>query len=206
MACTRNGCSLNRANRYGPSPRSGLAVYPPINSHSFQAPAGYGERPSHPIVPLSNPAWRYLLVEDKSLRLRVPTFTTAGTRVWIISHVARYKQFILAIVLATVVASVLSAAIPSLTGLAFNEVLRSQPDAGYLSDPGPGAGGRGAGAGGDGPGSALRRRVPGQALPARRARRAVRQPARQEPDLPQPPAGRRHHGARHQRCAPAQRT
>ena len=44
----------------------------------------------------------------------------------------RYKRFILAIVLATVVASVLSAAIPSLTGLAFNEVLRSQPDAGQL--------------------------------------------------------------------------
>jgi ATP-binding cassette subfamily B protein len=51
---------------------------------------------------------------------------------WIISHVARYKRFILAVVVATLGASVLSAAIPSLTGLAFNEVLRPQPDAGQL--------------------------------------------------------------------------
>src|SRR5690349_5696643 len=51
---------------------------------------------------------------------------------WIIPHVARYKRFILSVVLATLVGSVLSAAIPSLTGLAFNEVLRPQPDAGQL--------------------------------------------------------------------------
>jgi ATP-binding cassette subfamily B protein len=46
--------------------------------------------------------------------------------------VARYKRFIGAVVVATLGASVLSAAIPTLTGLAFNEVLRPQPDAGQL--------------------------------------------------------------------------
>ena len=39
---------------------------------------------------------------------------------------------------------------------------------------------------------------------ARQPRRAVPQPAGQEPDLPRPAAHRRHHGARHQRRAHAQ--
>ncbi len=60
------------------------------------------------------------------------SYNRRDTVSWIISHVARYKRFILSVVLATLVASVLSAAIPSLTGLAFNEVLRPQPDAGQL--------------------------------------------------------------------------
>jgi ATP-binding cassette subfamily B protein len=59
-------------------------------------------------------------------------YNRRGTVPWIISHVARYKRFIGAVVVATLGASVLSAAIPTLTGLAFNEVLRPQPDAGQL--------------------------------------------------------------------------
>ncbi len=51
------------------------------------------------------------------------------------------------------------------------------------------------------PGAQLRVRVPGATRRAGRARRALRQPAGQEPDLPRPAAHRRHHGARHQRRA-----
>ena len=51
------------------------------------------------------------------------TYNRRGTVPWIISHIARYRGFILALVLTTLVSNALSAAIPSLTGLAFNHAL-----------------------------------------------------------------------------------
>ena len=61
--------------------------------------------------------------------------------------------------------------------------------------------------GGAGPhrvGPQLFDRVPGAGCRAQCPRRGVRQPAGQEPDLSRPAAHRRHHGAHHQRRAPAQ--
>ncbi|HLZ07631.1 MAG TPA: ABC transporter ATP-binding protein, partial [Chloroflexota bacterium] len=47
---------------------------------------------------------------------------------WIISHVLHYRRWVGGFFIATIAASVLSSFIPILTGDAFNEILRSQPD------------------------------------------------------------------------------
>ena len=51
---------------------------------------------------------------------------------WIISHVLHYRRWVTSFFLATIVANLLSAYIPVLTGDAFNEILRAQPDASRL--------------------------------------------------------------------------
>jgi ATP-binding cassette subfamily B protein len=55
-------------------------------------------------------------------------YNRTGPVPWIISHLARYKALITGMVLTILVANALSAAVPSLTGVAFNEVLRPAPD------------------------------------------------------------------------------
>ncbi len=47
---------------------------------------------------------------------------------WIFSHLLRYRTYLATFVLGTVLANILVAAIPMLTGQAFNEVLQAAPD------------------------------------------------------------------------------
>jgi ATP-binding cassette subfamily B protein len=47
---------------------------------------------------------------------------------WILSHLLRYKHLLVSFLFASVTASALFAAVPRLTGLAFNEVLAPDPD------------------------------------------------------------------------------
>jgi len=51
---------------------------------------------------------------------------------WIISHVLRYKRWLATFVLGTLGTQLLQALLPTLTGAAFNDVLRPTPDAGLL--------------------------------------------------------------------------
>ena len=60
-------------------------------------------------------------------------YNRSGPVRWVISHVLRYKRFLLGAVGAMIVANVLLAAIPRLTGTAFNEVLRARPDESRLA-------------------------------------------------------------------------
>ena len=46
---------------------------------------------------------------------------------WIISHVLRYKRYLAIFVVGTILSQVLTAIIPNLIGLAFNEIVRPQP-------------------------------------------------------------------------------
>ena len=46
---------------------------------------------------------------------------------WIVSHGLRYKRFLVGMIVAIAASNVMDSAIPALTGLAFNEVLRPQP-------------------------------------------------------------------------------
>jgi ATP-binding cassette subfamily B protein len=48
---------------------------------------------------------------------------------WVLSHISRYKTYLVSFVLASVLANVLFAAVPALTGLAFDEILVPEPDA-----------------------------------------------------------------------------
>ena len=60
-------------------------------------------------------------------------YNRSGPVCWVISHVLRYKRFLSSAVGAMIVANVLLAAIPRLTGTAFNEVLRARPDESRLA-------------------------------------------------------------------------
>ena len=60
-------------------------------------------------------------------------YNRSGPVRWVISHVLRYKRFLSSAVGAMIVANVLLAAIPRLTGTAFNEVLRARPDESRLA-------------------------------------------------------------------------
>ena len=60
-------------------------------------------------------------------------YNRAGPVRWIISHVLRYKRFLLGAGGAMIAANILLAAIPRLTGTAFNEVLRAHPDQSRLA-------------------------------------------------------------------------
>ena len=51
---------------------------------------------------------------------------------WILSHMLRYKGFLLSFFTASTVTAALFSAVPALTGRAFNEVLKPTPDAGQL--------------------------------------------------------------------------
>ena len=51
---------------------------------------------------------------------------------WILSHVLRYKGFVLSFLTASTLTAVLFSAVPALTGRAFNEVLKPSPDPGQL--------------------------------------------------------------------------
>ena len=51
-------------------------------------------------------------------------FDRRGPVRWIVSHLLRYKGFLAGMAGAIVLSNVLDSAIPALTGLAFNEVLR----------------------------------------------------------------------------------
>ena len=46
---------------------------------------------------------------------------------WVISHLVRYKIFLVSFILASILANVLFAAVPAITGLAFDEVLQPEP-------------------------------------------------------------------------------
>ena len=47
---------------------------------------------------------------------------------WILSHVLRYKRFVFSFFVASTVTAALFSAVPALTGVAFNEVLKPAPD------------------------------------------------------------------------------
>jgi ATP-binding cassette subfamily B protein len=47
---------------------------------------------------------------------------------WILSHVLRYKHFLFSFLVASTVTAALFSAVPALTGVAFNEVLKPAPD------------------------------------------------------------------------------
>jgi ATP-binding cassette subfamily B protein len=51
---------------------------------------------------------------------------------WIVSHLSRYKRFLTSFLLATILGNALNAAIPVLTGVAFDAVVGSSPDHGRL--------------------------------------------------------------------------
>jgi ATP-binding cassette subfamily B protein len=55
-------------------------------------------------------------------------YNRAGPRRWLVSHVLRYPRFVAGAILCSVAANALNAAIPALTGVAFNAVLRPRPD------------------------------------------------------------------------------
>ena len=60
-------------------------------------------------------------------------YNRTGTVRWVISHVLRYKRFLLGAVGTMIIANVLLSAAPRLTGVAFNEVLRAHPDQSRLA-------------------------------------------------------------------------
>jgi ATP-binding cassette subfamily B protein len=59
-------------------------------------------------------------------------FNRAGAIRWILSHLLRYKRVLAVFVLGTLLAQILAATVPQLTGAAFTEVVRPHPDAGTL--------------------------------------------------------------------------
>ena len=56
-------------------------------------------------------------------------YNRSGALRWVLSHLLRYKTFIVSFLLASAGTAVLFSAVPALTGLAFNEVLQPDPDA-----------------------------------------------------------------------------
>ena len=51
---------------------------------------------------------------------------------WILSHLLRYKHFMASFLFASITVAILFSSVPRLIGLAFNEILSSNPDAGRL--------------------------------------------------------------------------
>ena len=118
---------------------------------------------------------------------------------WILSH-QRRNPHVAGFLIGSIVMVVLNSAIPGLVGRAFDAVLGVEPDSSrvlttialvllliVVARSGLGF-----------PRPALYRGA-GEADRAGHPRRAVRQPARQEPSIPQPAAGRRPDGPRRQR-------
>ena len=60
-------------------------------------------------------------------------YNRSGPVRWVISHVLRYKRFLLGAVGAMIVANIMLSAIPRLTGTAFNVVLQPHPDQSHLA-------------------------------------------------------------------------
>ena len=60
------------------------------------------------------------------------TYNRSGPVRWILSHLLRYKFYLVTFVLASSATALLFSAVPALTGLAFNEVLQPEPDVGRL--------------------------------------------------------------------------
>jgi ATP-binding cassette, subfamily B, bacterial len=56
------------------------------------------------------------------------TYNRAGPVRWVLSHTLRYKFYVACFVLGTIGANAFNSAVPAVTGAAFNEVLRPQPD------------------------------------------------------------------------------
>jgi ATP-binding cassette subfamily B protein len=59
-------------------------------------------------------------------------YNRSGPVRWILSHLLRYPHFLVSFVLAATLTNVLFSAVPRLTGLAFDEVLRAEPNPGRL--------------------------------------------------------------------------
>src|SRR5690348_14034900 len=60
-------------------------------------------------------------------------YNRAGAVRWVISHVLRYKRFLLGAVASMTVSIIMLAAVPRLTGTAFNVVLQPHPDQSQLA-------------------------------------------------------------------------
>jgi ATP-binding cassette subfamily B protein len=60
------------------------------------------------------------------------TYNRSGPLRWILSHLSRYPHLLASFLFAATLTNVLFSAIPRLTGLAFDEVLRPAPDVGRL--------------------------------------------------------------------------
>jgi ATP-binding cassette, subfamily B, bacterial len=61
-----------------------------------------------------------------------PIYNRSGPIRWIISHLLRYPHFLASFLLAATLTNVLFSAVPRLTGMAFDEVLRPEPNPGRL--------------------------------------------------------------------------
>jgi ATP-binding cassette, subfamily B, bacterial len=59
-------------------------------------------------------------------------YNRSGPLRWILSHLLRYPHFLASFLIAATLTNVFFSAIPRLTGLAFDEVLRPTPDPGHL--------------------------------------------------------------------------
>src|SRR5688572_14713487 len=59
-------------------------------------------------------------------------YNRSGPIRWIISHLLRYPHFLTSFLLAATLTNVLFSAVPRLTGMAFDEVLRPEPSPGRL--------------------------------------------------------------------------
>ena len=57
------------------------------------------------------------------------TFDRSSPMRWILSHLLQYKGLLLTFVLAALLTNIFFAAIPRLTGLAFDEILKPEPSA-----------------------------------------------------------------------------
>jgi ATP-binding cassette subfamily B protein len=69
---------------------------------------------------------REFSVEDEHV------YNRSGPVRWILSHLLRYPHFLVSFLLAATLTNVLFSAIPRITGLAFDEVLKPQPNPGRL--------------------------------------------------------------------------
>ena len=56
-----------------------------------------------------------------------------GPKRWVLSHVLRYKGYLVSFFTASILTAALFSAVPALIGLAFNEVLKPKPDPGQLA-------------------------------------------------------------------------
>jgi ATP-binding cassette subfamily B protein len=112
LSCVRRQTSAQRF-----SPRSTPETRSPIRSVTLVIRRAIGGFP---------------LLKREFVVADAPIYDRTSPVRWIISHVLHYRRWVTSFFLATIVTNLLSAYIPILTGDAFNEILRAQPDASRL--------------------------------------------------------------------------
>ena len=124
-------------------------------------------------------------------------YNHAGPIRWIISHLVRYPHLLVSFLLAAALTNVLFSSIPRLTGLAFDEVLKPEPNSGRLLSIALSILGLVVVRGLLDITNSWSVETLGQRLERDRAGGVVYQPVGEKPDISQPPASRRHHGSSH---------